>query len=425
MARINTGMDIRTIPVSQMKPAKYNPRKDLKPGDAAYEKIKRSLTDFGYVDPIIWNEVTGNIVGGHQRYKVLTAEGATELQCVVVHIEKPEDEKALNIVLNKATGEWEPVALADLLQNLQSANYDLDSTGFDAAEIDDLFSKVFDKNVKDDEPDIDPDAQNPFVLPGDHWFLGRHHLVCGDATSEDDLNALMGDVKANLLLTDPPYNCDYVGKTKEALKIQNDKMEDAAFFQFIFDAFQNIVPHLAQGASAYIFHADTEGLTFRQAFKQAGFHISGVCIWVKNTMVLGRSPYQWQHEPVLYGWLPNGNHKWFSDRKQTTVWNFDRPTQSRLHPTMKPIPLLAYPIKNSTAPNAVVLDTFGGSGSTLIACEETDRICYTTELDPKYASVIVERFRLHENGDASRIRCLRDGKELTFEEAFREANPAE
>ena len=362
-------------------------------------------------------------MGGHQRYKVLTAEGATELQCVVVHIEKAEDEKALNIVLNKATGEWEPTALADLLQNLQSANYDLDSTGFDAAEIDDLFSKVFDKNVKDDEPDIDPDALNAFVLPGDHWHLGRHHLVCGDATSADDLNELMGDVRANLLLTDPPYNCDYVGKTKDALKIQNDKMEDAAFYQFILDAFNNIVPHLAQGASAYIFHADTEGLTFRRAFKEAGFHISGVCIWVKNTMVLGRSPYQWQHEPVLYGWLPNGNHKWFADRKQTTVWNFDRPTQSRLHPTMKPIPLLAYPIKNSTAPNAVVLDTFGGSGSTLIACEETDRVCYTTELDPKYASVIVERFKLHQNGDVLQIRCVRDGRELTYEEAFRAANP--
>ena len=326
-------------------------------------------------------------------------------------------------MLNKATGEWEPVALADLLQGLQTSGYDMDSTGFDAAEIDDLFSKVFDKNVKDDDPDIDPDALNPFVQPGDLWTLGRHRLVCGDATSENDLNLLMGDVKANLLLTDPPYNCDYVGKTKDALKIQNDKMEDAAFYQFILDAFNNIVPHLVQGASAYIFHADTEGLTFRQAFKEAGFHISGVCIWVKNTMVLGRSPYQWQHEPVLYGWLTNGNHKWYADRKQTTLWNFDRPTQSRLHPTMKPIPLLAYPIKNSSAPNAIVLDTFGGSGSTLIACEETDRICYTTELDPKYASVIVERFRLHQDGDASQIKCQRGGKELTYEDAFREANP--
>ena len=425
MARINTGMDIRTIPVSQMKPAKYNPRKDLKPGDPAYEKIKRSLTDFGYVDPIIWNEVTGNIVGGHQRYKVLTAEGATELQCVVVHIEKPEDEKALNIVLNKATGEWEPVALADLLQNLQSANYDLDSTGFDAAEIDDLFSKVFDKNVKDDEPEIDPDAQNAFVLPGDHWYLGRHHMLCGDATSEDDLNRLLGDTRVNLLLTDPPYNVGIVGRTRDALTIMNDKMDNDSFYAFILSAFQNIVPHMAEGGSAYVFHADTEGLNFRKAFQEAGFYLSGVCIWVKNTMVLGRSPYQWQHEPVLFGWVKTGKHRWFSDRKQTTIWNFDRPTSNRRHPTEKPIPLLAYPIKNSTAPNAVVLDNFGGSGSTLIACEETDRICYTTELDPRYASVIVERFRLHENGDTSRIRCLRNGKELTYEEAYREANPQE
>lgn len=425
MAKINTGMDIRMIPVSQMKPAKYNPRKDLKPGDPAYEKIKRSLTDFGYVDPIIWNEVTGNIVGGHQRYKVLTAEGATELQCVVVHIEKPEDEKALNIVLNKATGEWEPVALADLLQNLQNANYDLDSTGFDAAEIDDLFSKVFDKNVKDDEADIDPDALNTFVLPGDHWILGRHHLLCGDATSEDDLNELLGDVRVNLLLTDPPYNVGIVGRTKDALTIMNDKMDNDSFYSFILGAFQNIVPHMAEGGSAYVFHADTEGLNFRKAFQEAGFYLSGVCIWAKNTMVLGRSPYQWQHEPVLFGWIKTGKHRWYSDRKQTTIWSFDRPTQSRRHPTEKPIPLLAYPIKNSTAPNAVVLDTFGGSGSTLIACEETDRICYTMELDPKYASVIVERFRLYQNEDTSHIRCLRDDKELTYDEAFKAANPDE
>lgn len=415
MAKINTGMEIRVVSVSRMKPAKYNPRKDLKPGDPAYEKIKRSLTDFGYVDPIIWNEVTGNIVGGHQRYKVLTAEGATELQCVVVHIEKAEDEKALNIVLNKATGEWEPTALADLLQNLQSANYDLDSTGFDAAEIDDLFSKVFDKNVKDDEPDIDPDALNAFVLPGDHWHLGRHHLVCGDATSADDLNELMGDVRANLLLTDPPYNCDYVGKTKDALKIQNDKMEDAAFYQFILDAFNNIVPHLAQGASAYIFHADTEGLTFRRAFKEAGFHISGVCIWVKNTMVLGRSPYQWQHEPVLYGWKKNGKHQWYTGRKETTIWEFDKPKKNGDHPTMKPIALLAYPIMNSSMSNAVVLDPFGGSGSTLIACEQSDRICYTVELDEKFCDVIVKRY-IEQVGSSDGVTVQRDGVTFRFDE---------
>lgn len=387
---MNTEMTIKKVPVSDLKPAKYNPRKDLKPGDPAYEKIKRSLHDFGYVDPVIWNEVTGNIVGGHQRYKVLCAEGATEIDCVVVHIENPQDEKALNVALNKAVGEWEPKALADLLSDLQLSGYDIGATGFDAAEVDELFSKVHDKEVKDDDTDLDPDTIAPFVEKGDLWSLGRHKMLCGDATSEDDLNRLMGDVKANLVVTDPPYNVAY--ESADGKSIQNDSMEDTAFYEFLLSAFRNWLTHLAEGASAYIFHADTEGLNFRKAFKEAGFHISGVCIWVKNSLVLGRSPYQWQHEPVLYGWLPNGKHKWFADRKQTTIWNYDKPKHSKEHPTMKPIPLLAYPIKNSSAPNAVVLDTFGGSGSTLIACEQTDRICYTTELDEKYASVIVQRY---------------------------------
>lgn len=418
---METNMNIQLVPVSKMKPAAYNPRKDLKPGDPAYEKIKRSLHDFGYVDPIIWNEVTGNIVGGHQRFKVLTAEGVTELQCVVVHIENTADEKALNVVLNKATGEWEPVALADLLQDLQTSGYDLDSTGFDATEVDDLFSKVFDKSVKDDEPDIDPDAIQPFVQTGDVWTLGRHRLVCGDATKVEDLDLLMCDTRANLVVTDPPYNVAY--ESADGKSIQNDSMADEAFFDFLLSAFKNWTSHLAEGASAYIFHADTEGLNFRRAFKEAGFHISGVCIWVKNSLVLGRSPYQWQHEPVLYGWLPNGKHRWYADRKQTTIWNYDKPKHSKEHPTMKPIPLLAYPIKNSSAPNSVVLDTFGGSGSTLIACEETDRICYTMELDPKYASVIVQRFQLYAEGNEKKIRCQRGDRTLTLEAAMALANP--
>lgn len=410
---MNTEMTIKRMPVSALKPAKYNPRKDLKPGDPAYEKIKRSLHDFGYVDPVIWNEVTGNIVGGHQRYKVLTAEGATEIDCVVVHIENPQDEKALNIALNKAVGEWEPKALADLLSDLQLSGYDVGATGFDAAEVDDLFSKVHDKDVKDDDTELDDETVVPFVHPGDIWQLGRHRMMCGDATSEEVLNTLMGDVKANLVVTDPPYNVAY--ESADGKSIQNDSMADGAFFDFLLAAFKNWVPHLAEGASAYIFHADTEGLNFRRAFKEAGFHISGVCIWVKNSLVLGRSPYQWQHEPVLFGWLPNGKHKWFADRKQTTIWNYDKPKHSKEHPTMKPIPLLAYPIKNSSAPNAVVLDTFGGSGSTLIACEETDRICYTTELDERYASVIVQRY-VDLVGSSANVSVLRDGQTLTFDE---------
>ena len=412
---VNTEMTIKKLPVGMLKPAKYNPRKDLKPGDPAYEKIKRSLRDFGYVDPVIWNEVTGNIVGGHQRYKVLTAEGATEIDCVVVHIENPNDEKALNVALNKAVGEWEPKALADLLSDLQLAGYDVGATGFDAAEIDDLFSKVHDKDVKDDDTKLDPETITPFVKTGDLWTLGKHKMLCGDATKPEDLDALMGDVRANLIVTDPPYNVAY--ESADGKSIQNDSMADEQFFSFLLAAFQNWVPHLAEGASAYVFHADTEGLNFRRAFKEAGFHISGVCIWVKNSLVLGRSPYQWQHEPVLFGWLPNGKHKWFADRKQTTVWNYDKPKQSKDHPTMKPIPLLAYPIKNSSAPNAVVLDTFGGSGSTLIACEQTDRICRTMELDERYASVIVQRY-VDLVGSGANATVLRDGQTLTYDEVI-------
>ena len=407
---MNTSMNIRKISVDQLKPAKYNPRKDLKPGDPAYEKIRRSLHEFGYVDPVIWNEVTGNIVGGHQRYKVLVAEGATEIDCVVVHIENKQEEKALNIALNKAVGEWEPVALADLLSDLKISGYDLDITGFDAAEVDDLFSQVHDKDVHDDDCDIDPEQIEPFVQFGDIWMLGKHRMMCGDATSEEDVVRLMDGDSANLVVTDPPYNVAY--ESADGKKIQNDSMADGQFYEFLLAAFRNMAAHMAEGGSAYIFHADTEGLNFRRAFKEAGFHISGVCIWVKNSLVLGRSPYQWQHEPVLFGWLPNGKHRWFSDRKQSTVWNFDKPRRSKEHPTMKPIPLLAYPIKNSSAPNGIVLDLFGGSGSTLMACEQTDRICLTMELDPKYATAIVMRFS-NEYG-AENIRLLRDGKEMPY-----------
>jgi DNA modification methylase len=409
---MNFEMNIKKIPVAKMQPATYNPRKDLKPGDVAYEKIKRSLNDFGYVDPVIWNEATGNIVGGHQRYKVLVSEGATEIDCVVVHIENPNDEKALNIALNKAVGEWEPKALADLLTDLQQNGYDLGATAFDAAEIDDLFSQVHDKESKEDNFDTDAALkEEPFVKPGDLWLLGRHRMLCGDATNSTDIDTLMGGVKANLILTDPPYNVSY--ESAGGMKIQNDNMGDSQFFQFLLSTFKNMASHCVEGASVYVFHADTEGLNFRKAFKEAGFHISGVCIWVKNSLVLGRSPYQWQHEPILFGWLPNGSHKWFSDRKQSTIWNFDKPQKSADHPTTKPIPLLAYPIKNSSAPNGIVLDLFGGSGSTLIACEQADRLCFTSEIDPIYASVIVKRY-VNLKGSSGDVSVTRSGEILQY-----------
>lgn len=412
-----TEMNIQKLPISMLKPAKYNPRKDLKPGDPAYEKIKRSMNDFGYVDPIIWNEVTGNIVGGHQRYKVLKAEGVTEVTCVVVHIENPDDEKALNVVLNKATGDWEPVALADLLSELKTNGYDLDSTGFDAAEVDDLFSQVHNKEVKDDDFDVDAAAEaEPFVQPGDIWLLGRHRLMCGDSTNTGQVTVLMDGKKANLCITDAPYNCDITGGT--GMKIMNDKWKDGHdFYQFLLDAFKNVYDNLVDGGAFYAFHSDAEKVNFYNATVDAGFHYSTTCIWVKNSLVIGRMDYQMRHEPIIYAFKDTAKHKFYGDRKQTTIWEFDKPTKSKLHPTTKSLPLIAYPMRMSSQENGIVMDLFGGSGSTLMTAEQMNRICFTMELDPKYASAIVRRYISYAGG-TSDVYVIRDGQKLPCMEVY-------
>ncbi|HOQ62694.1 MAG TPA: site-specific DNA-methyltransferase [Clostridia bacterium] len=403
-------MNLQRIPIEKLKPAKYNPRKDLKPGDPAYEKIKRSLNDYGYVDPVIWNEVTGNIVGGHQRQKILVAEGATEIDCVVVHIENPQDEKAMNIALNKAVGEWEPVALADLLSELQTSGYDLGATGFDAAEVNDLFSQVHDKDVADDDFDEDKAVEAPaFVEVGDIWLLGRHRLMCGDSTRAADVSLLMDGKKANLCITDPPYGCDYSGGT--GMKIMNDTLKGKEFYEFLLSAMKNIYEHLADGGALYVFHSDAEKVNFYNAVVDAGFHYSTTCIWVKNSLVIGRMDYQMRHEPIIYAFKDTARHKFYGDRKQTTIWEFDRPTKSKLHPTTKSLPLIAYPMRNSSQENAIVVDLFGGSGSTLMAAEQLNRTACLMEIDPIYASVIVRRY-VSNAGSIADVRVIRQGQTL-------------
>jgi len=403
-------MNLQRIPIEKLKPAKYNPRKDLKPGDPAYEKIKRSLNDYGYVDPVIWNEVTGNIVGGHQRQKILVAEGATEIDCVVVHIENPQDEKAMNIALNKAVGEWEPVALADLLSELQTSGYDLGATGFDAAEVNDLFSQVHDKDVADDDFDEDKAVEAPaFVEVGDIWLLGRHRLMCGDSTRAADVSLLMDGKKANLCITDPPYGCDYSGGT--GMKIMNDTLKGKEFYEFLLSAMKNIYGHLADGGALYVFHSDAEKVNFYNAVVDAGFHYSTTCIWVKNSLVIGRMDYQMRHEPIIYAFKDTARHKFYGDRKQTTIWEFDRPTKSKLHPTTKSLPLIAYPMRNSSQENGIVVDLFGGSGSTLMAAEQLNRTACLMEIDPIYASVIVRRY-VSNAGSIADVRVIRQGQTL-------------
>lgn len=404
-------MLMKTMPIGELKPADYNPRKDLQPGDAEYEKLKRSLTEFGYVEPVIWNQTTGNIVGGHQRLKVLEDLGHEHVDVIVVELDETR-EKALNIALNKISGEWDESKLALLIADLDASDFDAELTGFDDAEIAQLIGSLDEGEVADDDFDLTAALEAAaFVERGDIWTVGRHRLVCGDATSADDVATLMDGKKANLVLTDPPYNVAF--ESGSGLSIKNDKMDGDKFYDLLLSAFTNMAAVCEKGASAYVFHADTEGLNFRKAFADAGFYLSGCCIWVKDSLVLSRSPYQWQHEPVLFGWVKTGKHRWYADRKQTTIWNFAKPRRNADHPTSKPLDLLAYPLQNSTQANAIVLDTFAGSGSTLMAAEATDRICYCMELDEKYASVILRRYA-DATGDAAGITCLRDGHQLAY-----------
>lgn len=401
---------------ADLLPADYNPRKDLKPGDAEYEKLKRSIEQFGYVEPVIWNKTTGRVVGGHQRLKVLMDMGMTEVDCVVAEMDE-DKEKALNIALNKISGDWDKDKLALLIADLQGADFDVSLTGFEPAEIDDLFKDTLKDGVKDDDFDVGAELEkSTMTKPADIWTLGRHRLICGDSTKAETYDLLMGSTKANLVITDPPYNVNYEGS---AGKIKNDNMADEAFYNFLLAAYTQMHSAMADDASIYVFHADTEGLNFRRAFADAGFYLSGCCIWKKQSLVLGRSPYQWQHEPCLYGWKKNGKHQWYTGRKETTIWEFDKPKKNGDHPTMKPIPLLAYPIMNSSMSNSVVLDPFGGSGSTLIACEQTDRVCYTVELDEKFCDVIVKRY-IEQVGSADGVTVQRDGLTYKYEEVANE-----
>ena len=407
-------MEIKELPLKELKPAAYNPRKKLKKGDKEYEKIKKSLLKFGYVDPIIVNEDL-TVIGGHQRLTVLKDLDYETAKCVIVDLPK-EDEKALNIALNKITGQWDEALLADLLLDLQESDFNLDLTGFEPPEIDDILSNVHDKELSEDEFDVEEELKKPTLSRhGDIWQLGKHRVICGDSTKAETYKQLLDDRKANLVVTDPPYNVDV---EETAGKILNDNMSDGDFYQFLLSMFTQVENHMEDDASIYVFHADTEGLNFRKAFKDAGFYLSGCCIWKKNSLVLGRSPYQWQHEPCLYGWKKKGKHQWFSDRKQTTIWEYDRPKSSKDHPTMKPIQLIAYPIQNSSMRGTIVLDPFLGSGSTLIAADQTGRVCYGIELDEKFVDVIVKRY-IEVTGDTE-VTVQRNHEVLTYNQVLKE-----
>lgn len=374
-------------------------------------KLRASLREFGFINPVIVDDKF-NIVAGHGRVMAAQAEGIKEIPCVYVDYLTEAQKKAYILADNRMAMDagWDEEMLRVELEALQDMAFDLSMTGFDDKELADLFKT--EEEVEDDDFDLDAALEKAaFVKKGDIWTVGRHRLMCGDATSAEDVTKLMDGKKANIIVTDPPYGVSF--KSSDGLSIQNDSLKGDEFYQFLLQAFKNMADNLTKGGAAYVFHADTEGLNFRKAFIDAGFHLAGCCIWVKNSLVLGRSDYQWQHEPVLYGFLQNGNHPWYSDRKQTTIWNFDKPKRNKNHPTSKPLDLLGYPIQNSSQANGIVIDTFGGSGSTMMACEQTNRICCMMELDEKYASVILRRY-VEDGGNPDDVYCIRDGKRINY-----------
>lgn len=405
---MKTTTEFKLVSVYKLVPYQNNARTH---SPEQINKLRSSLREFGFINPIIIDKDYG-IIAGHGRLLAAKEEGMTEVPCVFADHLTEAQKKAYIIADNRMALDagWDEELLRVEIEALQAEAFDLALTGFDEKEL----SKLFDGgNDIEDDFDVGEELKKPvFSKAGDVWTLGRHRLVCGDSTKAETYETLMEGKKANLVVTDPPYNVNYEGT---AGKIQNDNMASEKFFDFLFDAFSNMEKVMADDASIYVFHADTEGLNFRKAFEAAGFYLSGCCIWKKPSLVLGRSPYQWIHEPCLFGWKKSGKHQWYSDRKQTTVWEFEKSKKNTDHPTMKPIPLLSYPIANSSMSNTIVLDPFGGSGSTLIACEQMDRSCYTIELDEKYCDVIVRRY-IEFRGSPEGVTVLRGGAELKYED---------
>ena len=415
---MNTTTKMELVDINKLIPYVNNARTH---SPEQVKKLQSSLREFGFINPVIIDDKF-NIVAGHGRILAAQAEGIKEVPCVYVDYLTEAQKKAYILADNRMAMDagWDEEMLKVELEALQGMDFDLAMTGFDEKELADLFKD--ENEVQDDDFDLDAALEKAaFVQRGDIWTVGRHRLMCGDATSAEDIEKLMDGKKANIIVSDPPYGVSF--ESSDGLSIQNDSLKGEEFYQFLLKSFKNMADHLTPGGAAYIFHADTEGLNFRKAFIDAGFHLAGCCIWVKNSLVLGRSDYQWQHEPVLYGFLQNGNHPWYSDRKQTTIWNFDKPQRNKNHPTSKPLDLLGYPIRNSSQANAIVIDTFGGSGSTLMACEQTNRICYMCELDEKYASVILRRY-VEDGGNPEDVYCMRDGKKVNYSDVVIEVEEA-
>lgn len=396
-------MNIIEKPINEVIPYEKNPRIN----DNAVPAVMKSIEEFGFKVPIVIDK-NGTIVTGHTRLKAAKKLGMKTVPCIVADDLTPEQIKAFRLADNKVAeaAEWDMELLNEELDGI----IDIDMSDFNFGDITD--SPSSEDVVEDDGENIELPSE-PKTRLGDIWMISRHKLMCGDATSEDVLKRLMGGDKADMYLTDPPYNVAYEGKTEDKLTIQNDSMEDSVFYQFLVDSFVAADSVMNEGAAFYVWHADSEGYNFRGACRAVEWELRECLIWNKNTMVLGRQDYQWKHEPCLYGWKGGAAHNWYSDRKQTTVIDMNKPNRNAEHPTMKPVQLFAYLIENSSKPGDIILDSFCGSGTTLIACEQMGRVARVLELDPKYCDVIVERY-INLVGSFDEVAVERNGKMIKY-----------
>lgn len=396
-------MRIETIPVHRINPAPYNPRRNLQPGDPEYERICHSVGEFGLVEPLVWNERTGTLVGGHQRFKILRAQGAETVAVSVVDL-SPEREKALNVALNKVQGAWDESRLAAVLDDLtRESSIDVELTGFTALEIDELLARVSEDAERDEDFNI-ARAQDgaPVTKVGDVIELGPHRVVCGRSDRIADVRRALGGATATMLLTDPPYNVAYDASVrgssprKSSLaknSIRSDDLDDGAYRELLTRAFRNAQRSLAPGSAVYVWNGHKQFGLMHELFARTGMRPSCVITWDKGRLAPGRGDYQQQTEFCLYGWVEGAAHRYYGDRTESTLWRVDRDAGGDyLHPTQKPLPLPERAIRNSSRAGEIVLDLFLGSGSTLIACQRLGRVCRGVELDPVWCDVIARRW---------------------------------
>lgn len=381
------GLEVVYLSPQALTPYEGNTRKHS-PEDI--EQIKESIKADGFLDPIgIWGE-KNIIVEGHGRQIAAMELGLESVPCIRLdHL--TDTQRRDYAIRHNRTAElsgWDFGKLEEEIARLEIEGVDLSGLKFDLDALNGGGNPEI--NIVEDEPPEPPET--PIAKLGDIWQLGRHRLMCGDSTVVDEVKKLMDGQLADILITDPPYNVDYEGATKDKLRIMNDKQSDDKFRQFLTDAFTAADAVMKPGAVFYIWHSDSEGYNFRGACRDCGWMVRQCLIWNKNAMVMGRQDYQWKHEPCLYGWKDGAGHLWASDRKQTTVIDYNKPLKNDIHPTMKPVGLFDYQIKNNTKGGDIVLDLFGGSGTSLIACEQDGRTCYTMELDPRYVDAIIKRW---------------------------------